>query len=89
MIYSQQARAVPNIVNGQLECFKLVDIQKGSIYEKLGLRPGDCIGSVNGEKIDSPAKAMELYNALRGNSSEIKLGIDRGGHKEEMNYNIQ
>ena len=86
----QQARAVPRMgANGQVECFSLADIAPGSIYERLGLKRGDCIKSVNGEKIDSPAKAMEMYNALRGNSNAIGLGIERDGRDNNFNYNIQ
>lgn len=86
----QQARAVPRMgANGQVECFSLADISPGSIYERLGLKRGDCIKSVNGEKIDSPAKAMEMYNALRGNASSIGLGIERDGRDNNFNYSIQ
>jgi general secretion pathway protein C len=85
----QQARAVPRMgPNGQIECFSLADISPGSIYERLGLKKGDCIKSVEGEKIDSPAKAFELYNRLRGNSSSISLVIERSGTDTNMNYNI-
>lgn len=86
----QQARAVPRMgPNGQVECFSLADISPGSIYERLGLKRGDCIKSVNGEKIDSPAKAMEMFNALRGNASAIGLGIERDGRDNNFNYSIQ
>lgn len=86
----QQARAVPRMgPGGQIECFSLVDIAPNSIYEKLGLKRNDCIKSVNGEKIDSPGKAMDMYNALRSGSSQIQIGIDRGGRDENMNYSIQ
>lgn len=86
----QQARAVPRMgPNGNVECFSLADIAPGSIYERLGLKRGDCIKSVNGEKIDSPAKAMEMYNALRGNANSIGLGVERDGRDNNFNYNIQ
>lgn len=85
----QQARAVPRMgPNGQIECFNIADMQPGSIYEKLGLRRGDCIKTVNGERIDSPAKAMELYNALRASASSVNLGVERSGRDEEFRYNI-
>lgn len=79
----QQARAVQDGA-----CFKMLDIQPGSLYERLGIKRGDNICSVNGEKIDSPQKAMEMYNALK-NSSQISLGIERGGRPETLNYTIQ
>lgn len=84
----QQARAEPNILpGGRLDGFKILDIMPGSIYEKLGLRVGDVIKSVNGESVDSPAKAMELYQSLR-NSNKISVEIDRNGARENLNYNI-
>ncbi len=85
----QQARAVPVMgANGQVEGFNLVDIMPGSIYEKLGLKKGDIIKSVNGEKIDSPGKAMDMYNALRSGSSSIQIGIGRSGADQNLNFSI-
>lgn len=85
----QQARAVPRMgPGGTIECFNLADIAPGSIYEKLGLRRGDCIKSVNGERVDSPAKAMELYNALRSSADTINLGFERDGKDVNNQYTI-
>ncbi|CAN5696791.1 hypothetical protein BH10BDE1_BH10BDE1_01750 [soil metagenome] len=85
----QSARAVPRVgANGQVECFNIAEMQAGSILETLGVRRGDCIESVNGEKIDSPAKAMELFQSLRSNASQINLGFERGGRKENSNFTI-
>lgn len=85
----QQARAVPVMgAGGQVEGFNLVDIAPGSIYEKLGLKKGDIIRSVNGEKVDSPGKAMDMYNALRSGSSSIQIGIGRAGQEQNLNFSI-
>ncbi len=84
----QQARAVPKMGPGGIEGFSLVDIQPGSIYEKLGLKKGDTIKGVNGEKIDSPGKAMDMYNALRSGASQIQISIDRAGRDENLNFSI-
>jgi general secretion pathway protein C len=85
-----QARMVPNIVpgtGGKVEGFRFVSIQPGSIYEKLGFKPMDVIKSVNGEAVNSPTKAMELYNALR-TENQIGIVVERGGRDENMNYTI-
>lgn len=79
----QEARAVKDG-----DCFRMVDIMPGSIYERLGIKRGDCIGAVNGEPVDSPQKALEIYNQLR-NSNNINLSIERNGRKENLNYNVQ
>ncbi len=86
----QQARMVPNIVpgsGGRVDGFRFVAIQPGSIYEKLGFKPMDVIKSVNNEPVNSPTKAMELYNALKS-EGKIRLTVERNGREEQFNYNI-
>lgn len=85
-----QARAVPNREpgTGNINGFRLLDMQPGSIYEQLGLQRMDVIKSVDGTPVDSPAKAMELYNTLK-NSPKVTLQVERNGKSETMTYNIQ
>lgn len=82
-----QARAIPNVVDGTVQGFKVVDIQEGSIWETLGLKKNDVIKGVNGEAVNSPAKAMELYNSLIGDSN-VEIGIERDGQTDTLNYTI-
>lgn len=86
----QDAKAVPYIApgsGGKVSGFKLVAIKAGSIYEKLGLKRGDILRGVNGEEVNSPQKAMELYQALKG-SDKIELEITRDGSASTLNYDI-
>ncbi len=85
-----QARAVPNREpgTGNINGFRILDMQPGSIYEQLGIQRMDVIKSVNGTAVDSPAKAMELYNTLK-NDPKVTLQIERNGKSESFNYNIQ
>lgn len=85
------ARMVPNIIpgtGGKVEGFRFVSIKPGSIYEKLGFKPMDVIKQVNGEAVNSPTKAMELYNALRS-ESQIQLVVERNGRDENLKYSIK
>ena len=83
----KQARVVPHRENGELVGFKFVSIRPNSVFQKLGMKNGDIITSVNGEKITSPAQAMETYQALR-ESDNVQLGTIRGGKKRTTDYNI-
>jgi general secretion pathway protein C len=85
-----QARAVPNREpgTGNINGFRILDMQPGSIYEQLGIQRMDVIKSVDGTPVDSPAKAMELYNTLK-NSPKVTLQVERNGKTETMTYNIQ
>jgi general secretion pathway protein C len=85
-----QARAVPNLVpggNGKIDGFRILDVVDGSLYTKLGIKTGDVIKSVDGEPVDSPAKAMELYNNLRS-KNQVNLTMERNGTPMNMTYNI-
>lgn len=86
-----QARMVPNILpgsGGRVDGFRFVSIQPNSIYEKLGFRMGDVIKEVNGEAVNSPTKAMELYNALRSDN-RIRLQVERDGRVENFSYDVK
>lgn len=39
--------------------------------KKMELRAGDTITSANGEPVDSPAKAMELYNSMKATDKMV------------------
>ncbi len=87
----QDAKAVPYVApgsGGEISGFKLVAIKSGSIYETLGLKRGDIIKGVNGEPVDTPQKAMELYQALKSAES-IQLEIGRGGSNTTLNYQLE
>jgi general secretion pathway protein C len=48
----------------------------------------DVLKTVDGTLVDSPAKAMELYQNLK-NNPKIVLQVERNGKTETMTYNIQ
>lgn len=85
-----QARAVPNRDpnTGEINGFRLLDMQPGSIYEQLGLQRMDVIKGVNGEPIDSIQKAMEMYNTLK-NGTQVKLQVERGGKSDTFTYDVK
>ena len=85
----QQARAIPVIEpgSGAINGFRLVEIQPGSLYEDLGFKKNDVIKNVNGEAVDSPAKAMELYNSLKTDSN-VSIDFDRNGRMQTSNFSI-
>lgn len=85
-----QARAIPSRdpVTGEVNGYRIMDFQPNSIFSQLGIQRGDLIKSVNGETVDNPAKAMDLFNAFK-TANTINMNVDRGGHTETLNYNIQ
>ncbi|MBI3545460.1 MAG: PDZ domain-containing protein [Gammaproteobacteria bacterium] len=67
--------------------FLVRTMQPGSIYQKLGLRPGDVIRTVNGQAINSAEDAMRLYQQV-ANLSSVQIEVLRGGKPEYLNYDF-
>ena len=82
-----QARIVPSFKNGKPNGFKMFSIKPGSIYSKIGLKNGDVIKKINGYEMNSPDKALELYQKLK-DAQSVSLELDRRGQGMNMNYNI-
>ena len=82
-----QARIVPSFKNGVASGFKLFSIQPGSLYSSIGIENGDVIQRVNGYEINSPEKALELYQKLR-ESAHVTIELERGGQTIRKEYNI-
>ena len=83
----QEARVVPHPTEGPLEGWRFASIDQGSIIEKLGFQPGDVIKEVNGERVDSPEKAIELYEKLKS-SSALEILVERDGKETYREYNV-
>lgn len=83
-----QARIVPNYEAGQYSGFRLVGVRPDSLYKAIGLQSGDMISRVNGQNIDTPNRAIQLFEELR-TSSNINLDIERRGKKITLNYQIK
>jgi type II secretion system protein C len=84
----REARVVPHFKDNQYQGFKLVGVRPGSLYRSLGIRSGDIITSVNGNRIDNPGKALELFEQLK-KSANITVDIERRGQPRQLSYTIQ
>lgn len=82
-----QARIVPSFKNGAANGFKLFSIQPNSLYASIGIENGDVIQRVNGYEINSPEKALELYQKLR-ESQRVTIELERGGQVVRKEYTI-
>jgi len=82
-----QARLVPSFKNGVANGFKLFSIQPGSFYSEIGVENGDVVEKINGYEINSPDKALEIYQKLR-DSEHITMDIERNGQVIHKEYDI-
>jgi general secretion pathway protein C len=83
-----QARAVPYMVNGAMNGFRLDFIAPSSFYEKIGLKYGDVLQQVNGVDIRDPSTMLTLFQQLR-NEQSVKLDILRNNQRTAMTFDIR
>jgi general secretion pathway protein C len=79
-----QARAIPNMVAGT----PIVEIQPGSLYQEVGLLPGDVIESINGMSMSDPQNFMKALSTL-GTASQVSIDLVRNGAPQTFSYQIQ
>lgn len=83
----RQARMEPNIVDGRTEGFVVRMIQPRSLLANLGIQRGDVINQVNGVELDSPEKALQIFQQLR-EAKNISLSLTRGGNRLNFQYEV-
>lgn len=74
----QDAKASPNMVDGELRGFVLTRIREDSIYQKAGFQNGDVVEEINGMPLTDAAGAISTLQSLR-NEPNISVRVKRGG----------
>lgn len=74
----QDAKASPNLVNGEVKGFVLTRIRPDSVYEKMGFQDGDVVETINGIDLNDAARAIQTLNSLKQENS-IELSVKRNG----------
>jgi general secretion pathway protein C len=83
-----KARIVPSFKNGVANGFKLFSIVPDSLYSKIGVQNGDVIRKINGYEMNSPDKALEIYQKLR-DANRIEIELERRGESVRKSYSIE
>lgn len=83
-----QARAVPYFKDGRAIGLRLFAIKTGSLYEKVGLRNGDILKSINGNSLGDISQAIKLFEQLKEEKS-ITLLLERAKKDREFRYTIR
>ncbi len=75
-------------VNSNGSGVRVEEAPAGSLSEKLGLRSGDVITSINGTPITGPGDMARLYQQF-ATTPQVRAEIKRGGTPIMLTYNIQ
>ena len=84
----KQVRIRPHFTNGRADGLRLTGIRSGSIFSRMGLRSGDILVGVDGERIQSVDDALKFYRSLKS-ATNVKLTVKRGGQEKTIDYQVE
>lgn len=82
------AQMQPRTVDGKTDGFLVRRINPRSLLSKLGIQRGDVIIDVNNIKLDSPEKALQVFQQLR-EARQISVAVERDGQPMSFAYEIE
>lgn len=85
---AKDARVVPHYQNGEVVGFKVFRIKAGSVFSRLGVKNGDILERVNGQDLNSPERALALYQTLK-NEGSFQLDLKRRNQPMTLSYEIR
>lgn len=85
---AMDARAVPYLEGGKQVGFKVFSIRAGSVFEKIGLKNGDILVSVNGNRLNNLSVAMGLLDQLR-RKKHFTIDLKRAGASRTLDYAVK
>lgn len=74
--------------DGEFDGYRLSAIRRNTIADKLGIRNGDIVHSVNGKPLNSMTSAMDAYNTMQ-NEKAFSFEVTRRGQKMTMQYSVK
>ncbi|GAB6097746.1 general secretion pathway protein GspC [Desulfatiferula olefinivorans] len=84
----KDVRIRPHFKDGEADGLIISGIRGDSVFKQLGLRNGDIILGVDGNKIQSVDDAMKLYGGLK-NMENMKVEIKRRGQIQTLDFDIK
>jgi type II secretion system protein C len=85
-----QALCKPEMDNGKPIGYRCTEIEKGSVYEKLGLQNGDVVTMMDGDALTNMGPLMQKLNDLReGRIQHLSITYIRNGQPNTTYFNLE
>jgi general secretion pathway protein C len=88
LLQEQAPRVVPYYEGGKARGFRLQGLKTTGLFSAIGIRNGDVVLSVNGNPVDSPQRALDIYQNMMTQNS-VNLTVLRRGKEETLNFSIK
>ena len=84
----QEARFVPNMVNGRVSGFRITGLPTKSIISQIGIRRNDIVKKINDVELDSVEGMLDLYMKFK-DESRFEVTIERSGKTIRIMYTLR
>ncbi len=84
----KEVKIEPHFVDGNPEGFMVESIAPDSIVRTMGLKTGDIVTGINGQKIKTADDAMEFYERLKA-GEKLSIQLKRRGRPETIEYMVE
>ncbi len=76
-------RPTPFFQNGQQQGYRVYPGRNRKQFAALGLRPGDLIKQIDGQSLNDPTQAMQIFQTL-GTASQVSVTVERNGTQQTL-----
>jgi general secretion pathway protein C len=84
----REARLTPHFAGGQPDGFMITNLPSNSFLGRMGLRNGDIMKGVNGQKFGSLEEFFQAYQQLQ-TEPMLQLEVERSNRTETLTYEIR
>lgn len=74
-------RPTPYFVNGQQQGYRVYPGRDRQQFSALGLRPGDLIKDIDGQALNDPEQAMQIFQSL-DSADQVSVTVERNGQPQ-------
>lgn len=82
------ARIVPSFDRGAANGFRILSVQPGSAFARLGIENGDVVQRIDGLELTGPDRWLEIHERLKGDRP-ISVDLLRKGAPRSLAYSIR
>lgn len=84
----QLINAQPVMDGGQLKGYRVTPGRDRRLFNRVGLRPGDVVTSVNGVPLSDPAQMGKLFDQL-ATARRLDVTVERGGQQSQLSLDLE
>lgn len=84
----REARLTPHFTGGQPDGFMISNLPQDSFLGRMGLRSGDIMKGINGQKFGSLDEFFQIYQQLQTEPT-LQLEVERSNRTETLTYEIR